>query len=330
MAYQTGTASSQQDLLDKLQTFAAANGWTVDNWDTGNKKLSMHKSTVYVHFRWDSVASTGSIGLYHSLGFVAAGTNPWQHTDDSGSGYTTATGAVTSQRRIDRIGDGPFTTYYFFEDDTYIHMVLEYAPGLYRHCYFGIMTKLGTWTGGEYMGGTIWYMGSGVGDFPQDTRHALPFGAGHTQNSTDNMTIHAEGMPGEPSASTKWGVSWGGTIAGNDRAAVGRLNMFGGLRDGPLTNAFAWIPANPNNGYIPLVPIPIYLRDDAGLSPEKWHLLGYAPDVRVCNIRHLEPAEEKTIGSDTWTFFPWVRKRYELDDAEESWYGGIALKKVTT
>jgi hypothetical protein len=329
MAYETGTATTQQDLLDKLQTFAAANGWTVDEWNTSGKELSMHRSTVYVHFQWDSTATTGGIGIYQSLGWIAAGTNPWQHTDDSGTGLASLTGPYTSQRRVDRIGDGPFTKYFFFEDDTYIHVVLEYAPGLYRHFGMGILEKVGTWTGGEYAYGHIWYNSFGVQDYPQDSRHSFSFDARNTNASTDNATLHVEGLPGEPSASTKWGVMWQGTSPGNDRAAVARVNLFGGLRDGPLTNALSWMPANPNNGYIPLVPIPIYYRRDAGSSPEKWYLLGFAKATRLINIRNYNPGDEITVGSDTWTVFPWVRKKWDQDDTDETGNMGIAYQKIT-
>jgi hypothetical protein len=329
MAYQTGTSTSQQDLLDKLRTFATSNGWTQDEWDTSGKVLSMHRSTVYVHFRWDAVATTGGIAIYHSLGFISAGTDVWAHTDDSGVGQANLS-PVTSERRVDRIGNGPFTKYYFFESDTYIHVVLEYAPGLFRHFGAGILEKVGTWTGGEYATGSIWYNSAGVQDYPIDTRHSLPWDASNSNAANDNTTVHAEGMPGEPSGSTKWGVCWAGTTAGNDRAAVGRLNMVGGLRGGPVTAAFSWLPANPSNGYIPLVPIPIFYRRDAGGTPEKWYHLGFVPDVRVINIAHLEPGEEVTVGSDTWTMFPWIRKQYLKVNTDESWYGGLAYRKVTT
>jgi len=326
MAYETGTASSQQDLLTKLSTFAQANGWTQDELDVPNKELCLHRSTCYVQFRWDAIASTGSIGVYQSTGYTA-GLTPGNHPEDSGSGLI-GTGAITTQRRVAEIGDGPFTAYYFFEEDYYIHCVLEYAAGLFRHFGFGILEKVGSWTGGEYAYGHVWYQGvASARDNPLDSRHALPFDALGSTTNTDYMTTHAEALPGQ-AANGHWLVSWAGTTPGNDRAAQARGCSFGSLRGGPLSHAVAWLPVNPSNGYVPLTPIQLFYRRDPGLSTEKWYLLGSPKDVRVVNIRYIAPAEEIAIGAATWKFFPWVRKQWLQADTDESGYAGLAYKKI--
>jgi hypothetical protein len=206
--------------------------------------------------------------------------------------------------------------------------VLEFSTGLYRHFGFGILDKIGSWTGGEYCYGNIWYQGvASATDAPLDSRHALPFDALGSTTATDYMTCHAEALPGAP-ANCHWLVSWAGSSPGNDRAGQGRGNSFGGLRGGPLTHAIAWLPVNPANGYLPLTPIPYFYRRDATLSTERWYLLGSPKEMRVVNIRYVAPAEEIVIGADTWKFFPIVRKQWLQADTPESGYGGIAYKKV--
>lgn len=327
MAYQTGTSTSQQDFLDKLFTFLVANGWTQDDWDTTNKEAAIHISTVYVSFRWDATASTGGISIHHALGYTG-GNTPGNHPNDSGNGLKTGT-PITSQRRLDRIGNGPFVNHYFFTDGaSYAHAVLEYAAGIYRHMSFGKLEKVGDWTGGEYACGHVWDSNTFRIDDPTSAYHHVPFDAANANTYSIADTIHAEGLPNQPAgASGKWLVSWAGEVGmTNDGDGNARGYAIGGVRDGFLQNAMGPYRANSNNGYVPLIPIQLWYREDF-VTPDGWRLLGTAPDVRVINIGNIEPGDEFTVGSDTWKTFPFVRKQYNKDDTDESWNGGLAYKK---
>ena len=44
MAYQTGSATDQTDLMSKLSTFAQANGFTEDYYNGTNRHLSLCQS----------------------------------------------------------------------------------------------------------------------------------------------------------------------------------------------------------------------------------------------------------------------------------------------
>ena len=147
MAYENSQATDIQDLFDKLSTFAVANGWTEDHAASG--RLFLSKSTVYVAFRWDT-ASPANVGIYHALGFINSSTDPGNHTDDSGNGEITGTNANLDDSRFVDLVDSTMQ-YWFFEDDTYIHVAVETAAGVsFRHFGFGIGSKFGTFTGGEY------------------------------------------------------------------------------------------------------------------------------------------------------------------------------------
>lgn len=325
MAYQTGTATSQEDFLSKLFTFATANGWTQDQFSSGSKEAAMHRNSIYVSFRWDATVG-GGISIHQALGYVG-GESPGDHTNDSGNGKKTGT-PINTERRVDRIGNGPFTNHWFFSDSVYLYAVLEYAPGLYRHVAFGELEKYGTWTGGEFAFGHTWWDNDVGRDDPRSTAHSLPFDAASTLTQNEQGTIHAESLPDE-GGSSKWAVCGGFnlTLVGTDGDSNDRVNVFGGARSGPLTVSLSWIPANPNNGYVPLIPIPVFYHRET--SPDKeWRLLGYAPGLRVINIRNIQPQEEFTVGSDTWKCFPWVRKRWQMDNLDESWTGGFAYLKT--
>jgi hypothetical protein len=332
MSYQTGTATSQQDFLNKMLTFLTANGWTQDDWDTVNKELAFHitsPASVYISMRWDATATTGGISIHQALGYTG-GNTPGNHPNDSGTGQKAGT-PITTGRRLDRIGNGPFTNHYFFTDGpspTYAHVVLEYAPGLYRHMSFGKLVKFGDWTGGEYACGHVWDSSTFAKDTPKATSHHIPFDATNNQVYAHADTIHAEGLPNHPAnPNDRWLVSWAGEIGmTNDGDGNARGYAIGGARDGFLQNALGPYRANPNNGYVPLIPVQVWYREDF-VTPDGWRLLGYAPDIRVINIGNMEAGDEFTVGSDTWKVFPWVRKQYLQNDTDESWNAGFAYKK---
>lgn len=316
MAYSTGAAATQDALMDALRTFALAQGWTSDAY-AGNV-LEIHKGTIYVQFQWDD---TTRIQVFHSLGYDGSG--PGSEPDDSGNG-----GAA--ERQVSGIGAGPFVKYHFFapsSGEDYIHVVLEYAAAKYRHFTFGELVKVGTWTGGEYCFGHYWYASD-----PDDLRgnqHAIPFD-GRSEQPYYAGTIHAEGLPSQAGAG-KWGICWNlryNSSPGTDKAGNPRTVFGSEVRNGFVTCAFAGMKANPSDGYVPLIPLAVYHSEDYTLSVKKLRLVGYAPDVRYMNMRNFAPAEEITIGGDTWMVFPVTRKRYVQDNAEESWNAAFAYKKI--
>jgi hypothetical protein len=330
IAYETGIPTSQQDLLDKFRTFLVAQTWTQDEWDTVNKRMSIHRGTVYVQFRWDGVASTGCIGVYHSLDFTP-GAAPGAHPDDSGNGQTTAN-PITTGRRFRSIGNGPFTSYHFFTDPAkpYAVLALEWAAGCYAFGYFGLMDKVGTWTGGEYCGVT-WWNDSSVNAYAiAGTSHHRIFDGTAYSTAADVTTVHLEGMPHQ-NADSKWAAFWPTTLAalGNDRAGKTRYALGGLNWDGPLGNDLVYFGANPMNGFIPMFPTWVLYRDKSTTAPENWIPLGSIADCRYCNIKYLEPQEEVVIGGQTWKFFPHVRKQnISQSGVVESKNMGYAFRKA--
>ena len=331
MAFSTGASTSIGDLLNRLFTFAAANGWTNDNFDVGDKKASLHKNDVYVHFQWDEAADGGNLAIYQSLGFIAAGTDVWSHTDDSGSGEPSTTGILFDTDRCVNNLAGPHVAYWFFENDAspaYMHVVVEYDSGLFRHFGFGELSKIGDWTGGEYCYGHFWDQTTADIDNPASGDHGVGLEGAYSGTSYAS-TLHAEGLPGEPSALTKWAVfKQQPTSPGNDRAGVERLACLGGWRGGPWAHQFHGIRISQLNAFKPLIPMGV-LYVDNNPTPDSVYLLGFQQDVALVNIGNINPKEEFTVGSDTWVVFPLVRKQYLLTDTEESWNCGIAYKKVT-
>lgn len=330
MAYETGTPTSLADLATKMDTFLVAEGWTQDQLDTGAGKAAWHKTTVYVQLRWQVGINT-TLGVYHSLGFIGTGTDPGNHTDDSGNGAISGTAAtIEGERCLNALGAGPYTAYHFFADSNHFYCVLEYAASKFRHgpC-FGTLEggKFGdNWTGGEWAAGHFH-----TADSVNVANTCLADGLfSDTASAAEQRaaTLHMEGLPNQPVGS-KWGQVWGATVATarpDDRGSDPKMMVAGGFRGGPLVRDFAWVPSTSQTGYVSLVPIAMFYIDDVP-AVDEWYHLGTLPNVAMMNMRNFADGDEFTIGSDTWKVFATVQNVDGTGD-EESQNQGIAYKKV--
>lgn len=322
LQYQTGTPSSVEDLIDKLQTFAAANNFTVDDYDAVNNECTIHESNMYVHFGWFSATD---LNICQSLGYsVAAAIDAMP--DDSGNGSSSS----GTGRRVNFESAGPWTAYHFFCEDgasgdpMYIHVVVEVSSGVFRHFGFGTIEKVNDWVGGEYAYGHLWGQSVSQIDNPASTSgHTLMLDAITTQNA-DCATMHIEGVD-TMTGSQKWGVFTSATL-GVDDAGEARVRLLGGGRNGLYLYQMRHIHNSNLNAYVPIIPIPVVYVDTTP-SPDTWCWLGQMSNVGVVNMHNMSAGDEFTLGGETWKVFPWVRKQFLQDDTEESWNAGYAYRK---
>lgn len=328
MAYETSTASDLADLVQKLFTFAVANGWTQDRLDFVNGEAALHRNNVYWSMRW-IVATPLTLSHHQALGYTG-GNDGGDHPDDSGNGYndaTTKTNALLdNERSVPDLGDGPFN-YHFFESDVYLHCAVEISSGVWRHFGAGTLTKRGDWTGGEYVYGHVHVSGN----LTSTTNTTLMDGL--FNSTTDAVkrqaaTLHVEGLPGE-AGSSKWGNIWGNksftTAEPTDDAGNAKVTIQGGYKAGPIAQHFGFLPAGSTSGLVPMYQFALFYLEAASTRA---YLLGYMPDVRGVNIANFAAAQEVSIGSDTWVVFPDSQKSTSGTNA--SFNRGVAYKKVTT
>lgn len=302
MAFSTGTASTMTALMTALDTFIVANGWTQDQLDTANGKVAWHRGNIYASARWNT-GTPLHLGLYQALGYTG-GNDPGTHPNDSGNGAVSATNTVIDDERcVESIGAGPYT-YWFFEQDFYIHVCVESAADVFKHFGAGTIVKIGDWTGGEYVYGHFKTSSGAIGV----TDTMLLDGLFHTATASDKgraATIHIEGMPNQV-GSGKWGqIAGSSTAPQNDTAGVAKAIIQGGFRGGPPATSFARYSAGSGSGGIPLVPIDLYYQDTAN---SRVYPLGYMPDVRSINMRFFAAREVVAIGGDQWYIFPAQQK----------------------
>lgn len=333
MAFTTGTAIDFEDLIADISTFLQLHGWTEDRRDNVNGIVGWSKNSVFVSGRWDP-ADPDFLSLHQATAVLpASGTEPGDVTGDSGNGYndsTAHTNTLLDNERHVELGNGPFPSYYIFENDAspaYVHIVVETSTDVFRHFGFGELNKAGDgWTGGEYLYGQIQSSGTEISQLNGALLDGL-FSSTTSSNERMAGTMRITGMPNQP-AGTVWGNVWGFTnsdaVQPDDDAGNDKVPIQGGFRAGPFGTPWGLFSGSKTTGLIPMYSIACFYVDNTN---QHVYLLGWQADVRGVNMRGLSPKESVVIGSDTWYIFPMVNR--DISNAvDTSAYSGIAYKRV--
>jgi hypothetical protein len=325
MAYQTGTASSPADLLQKLVAWLSGTvGWNTDKsavagagWEA---HLDLHGN--FVHLRafinengiFQQFAGTQSgIALYTSSGFNGA--NPWNQQPNTPPYQNGSIVNVVGTGM--QLPSGAIQNYYFFSDQAgdNIVVVVEKTPGVHTHMGWGLsLQKCGSWTGGAYFFGAIqgYYLGqtTAVNPSPGYVTSAHCPGAFGDWNATQSCFVRAD----VDAFTGKWiGIS-DNTGAGQGYTGKnGATPVFGssGMRaDIPnyadtasqTSHRFQYNQTSQLDGRANLLPVLLWAaRDAGGYSP-----LGTIPNVFFTNAvgNGFSNAQEITLGPTTYKLFP--------------------------
>lgn len=275
MDYETGSATDPADLISKLGTFAAGDGWTVSSVSGG---VVFRKDTVVVGVATDS----DEIFLRGAI------------TYNSGAAWDAQTNNAGVTRDIN-CGAGPFPSYYFWsgaeDGNDYLHVTFEIATGIFRHFIFGEIVKSGSYTGGVYVDGTNWTTDTNQQNFPYN---------GSSQCLCDSdcfLTAKSHFWADYDSKANNWQpISNYNDYLTTRMVGSGRAN---GWND--FVNTFGVTSWNLRN-----IMAPMYYfanRSSSLRSP-----LGRVPNMRRISLANLVPAEEITIGGDVWKVFPIVQR----------------------
>jgi len=314
--YEIGTATSLDDLIrTKLRNFATATlGYTDDEGTSAAGRQYLSRSggglSLFFSCRFDT-GTPQNLGLYQALGYINAGTQPGNHTSDSGNGIVTSTNATFVTGRSVVLANTSMN-YWFFGDgaaSNYVHVVVEPTPGSgsFRHFGFGLLGKVGTWTGGEYCYG---HRTATAGSVNVNNSYLLDgLNRASAANPPFVATLHIESLPLQV-ASGKWGVVWGdrNTARGNDRGGTAREAIQGGFRGGPVAFPFAKWGNTPSQGLVPLTPIWCFYTKDGGAGDDRCYPLGFMRDTRAININSYSGGDQISVGGDTWILFPSEQK----------------------
>jgi hypothetical protein len=204
MAWETGVASDLDDLLDKMCTFAVAEGGFTEITQIGS---TGRQSDMYILQRgsiyWWFLGNIQVLTNYGDNGFLEM---RMMNTQPNLSNRTTLN---LGQRYLTKAqlwnkDDGPFTNYWFYSNGNNCLVVVEVVPNVFTHWCFGVLDKFSTWTGGEFLAGINmgspgwsqtsgeWLIGttafSSYGSYPfcYDQGNAAAYGAGYLHYPQDS------------------------------------------------------------------------------------------------------------------------------------------------
>lgn len=300
MAYETGSATGINDLLDKFRAFAVANGWTANRFTTqgSGKWLNIEKSGLVFNVVSDPTSGSSGDPAGWLLCYGATSYN-------SGAAYNAQPNS-SGLSKVNGLGTGSITAYHFFAGTEYLYAAIEVTSGVYRHLHLGSLTKFGTFTGGAFIMGTAIYTSGTV--TITDLTNQVPWFSTGSSNSQNRIRADING------ATNKWfGMQASATITSRAIGGVSYYDDYGYM--GPL------IRDNPNalNGLAVMQPVHIM----CGNSNNLYNPIGYAPDLRLVRLDNLNPADVVTIAGVDWMVFPVYQKA-----AGGGLTYGYAIKKV--
>lgn len=329
MAYENGTASSANDLLDKLRLFAIAQGWSVNRWTavTAGYELALQKGSAYYNFRsWENgsmlvngttTANKYGITMNGSDGY--SGAAQW----DRQSGYPlrqSSTGGDQGHALLPLVvAQTNFPNYYLFTPNANcIYLELEVASGIFHRLGFGSLDLFNPAASGE---GRFFYATGGE-HVTNSTSSSVWLGEHiDSSSSLEEVPFRAADVL---SSSGKSGSfvrcafdafnNWAGSAYSANVSHMFQACQGGGVHDKILRES----SPNPRNGIGLLTPNVVSVnRTNTYLAP-----LGVVPGIRYMDMTNYLPGAEFTIGADTWKVFPWYQK------GGRSYNRGIAYRKI--
>ncbi len=298
MAYATGVASSLDDFLSQLVSFAVTNagftnaGSVTSSSGSGSRTIQrISKGGVY----WNFSRYTSNTGVLAAMGYSGV---PAGHVLTAGG--SAAIGITGIQQYWTEMGTwaftGPFVGHYFFTDGTCVHAVIEIASGIYNHISFGAVSKYGSWVGGEYLTAGHYQTSQTSGnwlawDSAQCTRVFNDANGGAAGNRLSYLRTASAGATADFTALIGASVAGSGMFCGNtDAGYTGSNSIYARLlRDAP----------NETTGRVPLLPGLVRVLDaGSGL----YRLGGMIP--RVTTLRMSPDMNPKDIINTDWQVFP--------------------------
>lgn len=342
MAYSTATAATPTALVNDLATFIEANGWTRDSLiaEASGRRYHAHRSGQYLNMRGYINEQPSSSLLHENGSSTAPPTGVYSVAMNLSTAYSGATtwfnqtGVLTRTGAYHAVGATDLSasmTYHFFAQNSgdQIFVVIEYASGKYQWFGFGIMTKSGTWTGGDFMFGS----NRGTGTIASN---ASRIGGPYKFYNIGNTLTPFSDNPGPPSfvkVDVDAETGWHEALSADNFAPTKRrvVDMNVGLQTVMSSGS-----PNSVNSVSVFAPVKICVSRTAagGMSAGtsvNYAPLGEIPGFFTCWIENFVPGQQVTFGSEDYRVFPWCGKGTSATNFNTSTrlsgYFGFAIKE---
>ena len=312
MAYSTGSATSQHDLLQQLASWLVTQGWTLDasQADGSDWRAHLNKSGWYLHLRtrptgnpFDGFVNNQclvpTLCCYMSTAFAGIGSAWFASLTGSPLGTD---GKVCGAGIVVNPADN--AAFYFFHDDAdHYTIVVERSTGLFQVMGFGLslLKHGGGWTGGPYIHGHL--AGGNTSTTPLNHNSRCPFYYGSHEYGISNSsfvridvdTFTDNWISIGPASSARMG--W--TARRGYSSVRGQTALPTSI---PHTDDLVSVLISSINSQAVLLPIRIFSEKGEG-GP---CLIGTAPAVYQSNAvgNGYLPGTEIQLGADTYKLFP--------------------------
>lgn len=296
---ETGVSADATDLISRMNARLAAEGWTINKFDTTNPDLYelYFSRLIDGDTRYFQAYGDRLVDAVHISG--ATGFDTGQTFDNQpGKGVSAVTNFISA----------PIKQYKFWGAASYFYVSVQKQANIFGHFGAGMLVKCGTWIGGEFVFGTNIYLDANGPNYrwddPHYALHAYPF---------DSTTGFLEA--GSIRADTGFGGStWHGFSQTLSLKAVGSARL-----DGLMTKLRARSGPNQFNGQTILLPAYCHVRKQ--VPQPAWLYAGYPPDLRFVNVGGVAPGEVLTLGPDSWEAIPVLQKNGAATQPNSGIYG---------
>lgn len=291
MAFQTGSFSSAADLIATIKTFASANGWLVsgDVIYRGSVYTALTIEAVTDDMTSERIRVQGGTG--ESAGVLTGAS--------SGSAYCLGGIYTGTSSTFDFAFPATYYLFNYASPDTII-CIARSNEGLYFNWLtFGVLTKYGSYTGGEFFGATHGRPGKLARPSMQPKWHANNSTGRGTMAPFWDMTETAYYLPNTYVRSDLGAEAW---IGENGPGNTVDVNLC----------AYSLITRTPNawNGQAAMAPFWVRAKRPDGF----YSLLGLFEHARNIRVTNYEATDIITLGSDRYMTFPFFRKSVVYPD----------------
>lgn len=273
MAFQTGSLSTLQNIIDNLDAFAVANGYTKnEKYTSGNWYiLSLAKNGHVFNVAVDTANNLLELQI------------PTSHT--ASSAWGSDPGANINEPQANNLTG--LSGYDFFANSTNIRGVIKLNDGRYKPFCFGETVRPG-YSGYAFCGATYWYESSTYAYDPDSSLHA--------------WLMHAYGSQGHYSA-----IRVGGSLYYQSTSSASGYASSGWKGLGNLEIDSALLERTPSDSNLRATAVQKFLAVNNGLTGGDLRYLptGYIDGFVDLNITHLDP--EAVVDTD-WVVYPYIKK----------------------
>lgn len=322
--YQTGTATSVADLLNKIRLFCTSTatgfpGYFEDSYTTDGTghRLHISKNNYLVNFRsfvnenLPAGGASGVTGIYMNASpNLYNPSKGWFNQDDTftynnGSGYV-----ITGINKLS--ASTPSYHFFYFTQSSggnilydVVYIIIENPAGSYQRLMFGILETNSI--------NPDWYNNLPIGLFYSGS-------VSHT-NPNSSMSLSFLGGPdnswssGSPSGAVygNFSQNYSGWASGDFNVPQSQMNPVSPQVFDISMKLGSILLCSPNtfNSMPPLIPVSVFSTDPTATTmgnTTPWYPIGNMPFIYMLNIFNISPGSDITIGSDTYKVFPMRKK----------------------